>query len=85
MYVNIDIEFYFHEIEGIKYNILLHPGSNPNKIKFLWESKNGISLREDGCIAVKTSYGDIIDHAPATFYSTSKTKIASIAARRPVY
>lgn len=66
LYPNIDVVYEFHPEIGIKYSVVLHPGADPSVVQLKY-SKD-IQLLADGTIKTKTSLGDIIDHAPVTFY-----------------
>ncbi len=75
IYKNIDIEYEFHQQNGLKYNVILHPGSNISDVKLLY-SRN-INLEQNGNITIPTKFGNIIDHAPVTFYDEKNNKINS--------
>lgn len=69
LYPNIDVVYTFHEKGGIKYAIILHPGADPAVIKMKYEEAEKIFSDKDGNIHLVTEMGDIIDHAPLTFYA----------------
>jgi hypothetical protein len=74
LYPNIDVEYTFHPESGIKYAIILHPGADASKVKMAY-SKN-LSIVEKS-LHIPTKFGDIIDHAPLTFYGNNKNAIIS--------
>jgi gliding motility-associated-like protein len=74
VYPNIDIEYTVHPEEGIKYAILLHPGSNPEDVEMKYDREARII---GGKVHIASDFGDIIDHEPLTFYEKKKTKIIS--------
>ncbi|MBL7892102.1 MAG: hypothetical protein JNL63_05690 [Bacteroidia bacterium] len=69
LYPNIDVEYVFHEKEGIKYSLILHPGADPSKIQMKYSGADMIYKDAAGNIHIVTAIGDIIDHAPFTFYA----------------
>lgn len=73
LYPNLDIEFTFHAIEGIKYALVLHPGADISKFKMVYSDTP--FLNEDGDLHVSTLLGDIIDHAPLCYYSDNTSSI----------
>ena len=86
IYNNIDIEYTLHPDGGIKYNVILHPGANPNEIKMKYETfhtnhldeKIDIKLNSQiGQLEINTASTKIIEHKPLTFYQNSKTVIQS--------
>ncbi|MDF1676897.1 MAG: PKD domain-containing protein, partial [Vicingaceae bacterium] len=86
IYNNIDIEYTLHPDGGIKYNVILHPGANPNEIKMKYETfhtnhldeKIDIKLNsQTGQLEINTASTKIIEHKPLTFYQNSKTVIQS--------
>jgi hypothetical protein len=75
VYNNIDIEYTIPDDKdyGIKYNLILHPGANVSDIKLIYSGDvNGIILKRDGSIQVKTPLEDITEHAPISFYSNNE-------------
>ncbi len=72
IYPNIDIEYTFHPESGIKYAIILHPGADASMIKMKYDKS--VSLNKNNLL-VPTKFGDIIDHAPLTFYANDHNKI----------
>ncbi|MBI2269972.1 MAG: hypothetical protein HYU69_06380 [Bacteroidetes bacterium] len=77
LYTGIDVEYIFHEKEGVKYSILVHPGADVSKVKMKYSGADKIKKDELGNIHLVIALGDIIDHAPITFYESDKTEIAS--------
>lgn len=69
IYSFIDLEIIFPEEgkTGIKYSFVLHPGANPTDIKLQWNGDK-ISQDNNGNLIIKSPFGDLIDHAPETFY-----------------
>ncbi len=78
LYPNIDVEYIFHPTEGIKYSLILHPGADISLVKMKYTDANKITIANNGDLHLKTEFGDIIDHAPATFYAanTSNTIVS---------
>ncbi|MEI6124828.1 MAG: gliding motility-associated C-terminal domain-containing protein [Bacteroidota bacterium] len=72
IYPNIDIAFVFHPSDGLKYSVILHPGADVSNIKMNYSGTTDI--KTNGDVHIATKFGDMIDHAPATFYSDRKTK-----------
>jgi len=72
LYANIDVEYTFHPESGIKYAIILHPGADASKIKMAYTKSLSIINKE---VHIPTKFGDIVDHAPITFYENNKNSI----------
>ncbi len=66
LYTGIDVEYFFSEKEGYKYNLYISPNADVSQIQQQYEGMNGIKLSE-GNIIIKTILGDIIDHAPLSY------------------
>lgn len=77
LYPNIDVEYTFHPQEGIKYNIILHPGADPSLIKMKYTTTKTVSLDNSGNIRLASITGDVIDHKPVTFYENGNQNINS--------
>lgn len=73
LYPFIDVVYEIHPESGLKYSIIVHPGGDVSKVKLQY-SKN-IVLQADGSIHTATKFGDVIDHAPVTFYENDKNSI----------
>gem|GEM_PF-1232152 len=69
IYPNIDVEYTFHPQSGIKYSLVAHPGADISQIAMKYANRYNPSLDESGHLIVSTSFGDIIEHAPVTFYA----------------
>ena len=77
LYPNIDVEYVFHPVEGLKYSIILYPGADPTVIKMKYENNRNLNLVK-GNLKIKTIFGNMVDHAPVTFYGNdSLSQISS--------
>ncbi|MCB0380341.1 MAG: gliding motility-associated C-terminal domain-containing protein, partial [Flavobacteriales bacterium] len=85
LYDKIDIEYLIHPEAGVKYNVILHPGADPSKIKFKYITSHtnhageniSISLNQSSQIEINASKGQIIEHKPVSFYENSGLNITS--------
>ncbi len=77
LYPGVDVEYAFHPKVGIKYTLILHPGADVSKIKMKWTGSQGVSLDAEGNIHLKTVFGDIIDHAPSSFFDNDRSEVGS--------
>ena len=78
LYPNIDVEYVFHEKEGIKYSLILHPGADPSLVKMKYRGVDRINRDSEGNIHLTfDKLGDIIEHAPLTYYDDSRSQISS--------
>jgi len=73
LYPNIDVEYSFYPTDGIKYTLILHPGADISKVSLKYSGNP--ELFKSGDIHISTIFGDIIDHAPVTYYSDDKKTI----------
>lgn len=71
IYPGIDIEYTIHPENGIKYALYLASNANPNKIAMKYDKE---VFLEEGIIHMPTIFGDILDHAPFSFYEGNKSK-----------
>jgi gliding motility-associated-like protein len=69
LYPNIDVEYTFLPESGYKYSLILHPGADPSQVKMLYGKGERLSVADNGDLHIATNFGDIIEHAPLTFYS----------------
>ncbi len=69
IYPGIDIEYSFpKDKDGIKYNIVLHPGADLSLVKLKYAGAQSAHIDKEGNVVVKTSIGEFTDHAPVSFY-----------------
>jgi len=76
LYPGIDVEYIFHEGQGIEYSFVLQPGADPSVIKMKYSDNYEMALW-NGKVQIATSVGYITDNAPKTFYTYEKSSIAS--------
>lgn len=79
LYPGIDVEYLIHPQGGIKYNIILHPGADLSKVRMQYTDASGITIDPAGNLLLPTLFGNIIDHAPVTYYSGDKNASISSA------
>lgn len=78
LYPGIDVEYIFPENkEGVKYSFILHPGADASLIQMKYSGDIQVSRLASGDLQVETSFGNIIDHAPESFYASDRSPIAS--------
>jgi gliding motility-associated-like protein len=75
IYPNIDIVYEFYKEGGLKYSIVVRPGGDISKVKLKYSK--ALVKQENGSLITATSLGNIIDHAPVTFYKNNTEKIIS--------
>lgn len=66
IYPGIDLVFYGTGRE-LEYDLVVHPGADPNQIKFSIKGTTGASLEKDGFVALKGRAGTIRFKAPAIY------------------
>jgi Ca2+-binding RTX toxin-like protein len=52
---------------GLKYELVVHPGGDPNDIRFRWRGTNEVAVGSDGSLTVSTPVGAISDGVPLSF------------------
>lgn len=65
LYQGIDLQVY-SESGQMKYDLIVHPGSNPDKIQFVYGGVTGLSLKK-GNLHVQTSVGETIELMPFAY------------------
>lgn len=77
MYPGIDVEYTFHPVEGIKYNLLLHAGADVSKVQMKYSGAGKLFSDSEGNIHFRLKDFEITDHAPQSFYAASNATITS--------
>ncbi len=80
LYPGIDLEYTFPDKGGMKYALIVHPGADPSQIRMKYSGATKISKDDEGNIRLGTAVGDVIDHAPFTYYQGSGKAIGSFFA-----
>ena len=60
---------------GVKYDFIVHPGSDPSQIKLNYKWAHKPQLQKDGSVKIKTPMGDIIEGAPISFLNNNHEQI----------
>lgn len=74
IYENIDIEYFFtnEREDGIKYNIILHPGANVNDIKIKYSGDFKKVVLKNGNVIIKTAITNVTELAPTSYQNGLK-------------
>lgn len=65
LYSGIDAHVY-SEGSQLKYDLIVHPGANPDNIQMVYEGATGMELKK-GQLYVHTSVGDVIEQLPFAY------------------
>lgn len=70
VFKHTDIEFFLQEGQEspLKYNLVLHPGADPEQIRFLVRGATGLRL-ENNALVISTPMGSISENIPFSFYA----------------
>lgn len=75
VYEGIDFEYTLPDSkqQGIKYNVILHPGARAADIKMVYSGDvSRLKQDKEGNVIIKTPLDDLIEYAPNSFYSTGE-------------
>jgi len=70
VYPNVDVRYYT-ESGQLKYDIIVHPGADVNKIAMNYEGVDKLSVK-NGELLIKTSVGDVKELYPYTYQTSVK-------------
>lgn len=73
LYQGIDVIYELHPEIGLKYSLEVHPGADLSSVALMYSKP--FQLNVDGTIRTQTVLGEIIDHAPLTFYADNKNNV----------
>ena len=77
LYNGIDVEYFFTEKEGFKYNLIVSAGADINQVRMRYNASTKLLL-DKGNLIIKNLKDNIIDHAPITYVTNDmKDKIES--------
>lgn len=74
IYKNIDVEFITDDVNGFKYNFIIHPGGNINDIAIQLKGADQMKMGSDNLI-FETSLGSLIENIPYSEIVETKEKV----------
>lgn len=78
IYPGIDIEYTIHPERGFKYSVIVHPGADASAFNVEYTDADNMTIDPSGNLIIPSLFGNVIDHAPVTFYAADKnSKISS--------
>jgi hypothetical protein len=78
IYKNIDVKYYGGKEKGLKYDIIVNPGGDPNEIKLRYSGVDGIEIK-NGELKIKNSIGEMSEKMPKV-YQTINGEIVEVKA-----
>ncbi|SEW30677.1 DUF7948 domain-containing protein [Chitinophaga arvensicola] len=80
LYSGIDAHIY-SEGSQLKYDLIVHPGANPDNIQMVYEGATGMELKK-GQLYVHTTVGDVIEQLPFAYQYINNQRITVKVAYR---
>jgi len=75
LYDGIDVVYEFHPQTGIKYSLIIQPGADISKVSMKYSDNTTIEKTINDNLHISTNFGNIIEHAPYTFYAENQSSI----------
>ncbi|MFC2157746.1 SBBP repeat-containing protein [Acidobacteriota bacterium] len=66
IYPNIDLKIYGIE-KQIEYDWIIHPGGDPEEIKFEYENTKGTRIDKDGNLLIESRFGELVHKNPVSY------------------
>ncbi len=66
LYEGIDL-VYYGDKNVLKYDLIIHPGADPGKVRFYYEGAEGYNVNNDGDLEIYTPVGTIIEKKPYSY------------------
>ncbi len=83
IYPGIDWGIYTSK-NSVKYDFIVHPGSNPNQIQMKFKHHEGIKLNKDGSFTLTNRMGSITELAPSSFQGDFSVKTSFVSQNNPI-
>ena len=58
---------YSGTVDNLKYDFIVHPGADPDRIRLAWRGADSVQVTEDGQLAVTTPLGTLRDKMPVAW------------------
>ncbi|MBL7892136.1 MAG: PKD domain-containing protein, partial [Bacteroidia bacterium] len=78
IYPNIDVVYYGGKEKGLKYDIVVNPGGDPNQIKLKYNGAEDVEIKNEKLI-IKNSIGEMVEQLPKV-YQNIEGKIVDVKA-----
>jgi gliding motility-associated-like protein len=75
LYPGIDMELLLPANGGLKYNLVVHPGADLSKVRFVYPDANNILSNSSGDLQFFSAIGKFTDHAPVSFYENENANV----------
>jgi len=72
IYPGIDLRYYANE-GTLKYDLIVHPGADPNQIRLSYQGQDGLSIKKNQ-LQIKTSVGTVKELEPLSYQTTTSGK-----------
>jgi len=79
VYNGIDIRYYY-ENNRVRYDWIIHPNADANRIKIKFEGQDGIIIASNGDLILQTSLGEV-EHCKSFAYQMENGKYKAIECR----
>jgi hypothetical protein len=73
LYNGIDLRYYTNE-NGLKYDFIVHPGTNPNQIIIKWKGADDLLIDRTGNLIIKTQIENIVDSELFIYQDYAETR-----------
>jgi hypothetical protein len=83
IYDGIDLKYYYKG-NSLKYDFIVHPGSNINDIKIRYNGIKRIEIDNEGNLIMKSSFGDLIDR-DLIIYQLDNGQIKQVKGKYELY
>lgn len=74
LYKNIDLHLYGN-FDNLKYDFVVRPGGNPEKIKLNYSYVSSIKVRHDGVLVISTSVNEVYEQKPFAYQIIGKDTV----------
>jgi hypothetical protein len=67
IYNNIDLVVYCNHDNQVQYDLVVHPGADPSRVRFMLKGAEALLLSASGSLVCRTPFGNIEQHAPVAY------------------
>ena len=76
LYPGIDLQYMFQPgKDGIKYNLIIHPGANLSLVKLKYRGDKGMVIDPSGKLVIKSQMGNFTESTPVCYLEENKEEI----------
>lgn len=82
IYPGIDVRYTVDAQGGPKYDIIVHPGADPARVRIRFSGADAMEVR-DGAVRLRTRFGELVENVPLSFWEINGRRLPTAVVFEP--